>query len=165
MTPAPAGDSGGSPEFGDGRADGAPAAPGATPPLYALRAAGGRAAEFESNSVLAATVLLALGIGVLHPEFFTWSQIKDVLAQSVYVGILAAGMAFLISMREIDLSVGSIFGLTLIVAALLMRDGMNPWLAAMLGILLGGGLGLVNAVLVQVITIPAIVVTLATLSM
>jgi ribose transport system permease protein len=148
-----------------GRADGAAAAPAPTPPLHALRAAGGRAAEFESNSVLAATVLLALGIGVLHPEFFTWSQIKDVLAQSVYVGILAAGMAFLISMRELDLSVGSMFGLTLIVSALLMRDGTSPWLAAALGVMLGGGLGLVNAALVQVIAIPAIVATLATLSM
>jgi ribose transport system permease protein len=148
-----------------GAPDGAPGRGAAAPPLLALRAAGGRALEFESNSVLAATVLLALGIGVLHPEFFAWSQIKDVLAQSVYVGILAAGMAFLISMRELDLSVGSMFGLTLIVSALLMRDGTSPWLAAALGVLLGGGLGLVNAALVQVIAIPAIVATLATLSM
>jgi ribose transport system permease protein len=131
----------------------------------ALRSATARVLEFESGSVLAATILLAVAIGVLHPEFFAWSQIKDVLAQSVYVGILAAGMAFLISMREIDLSAGSVFGLSLIAAALLMRGGMNPWLAAAIGVLLGGGMGLVNAVLVQVITIPAIVATLATLSM
>jgi ribose transport system permease protein len=121
----------------------------------AARAAGTRLAEVESGSVLVATIVLALAIGVLHPEFFAWDQIKDVLAQSVYVGILAAGMAFLLSMREIDLSVGSMFGLTLIVSALLMRGG----------VLLGGGLGLVNALLVQVIAIPAIVATLATLSM
>jgi ribose transport system permease protein len=158
----------------------APRDPGATTPepdgprpdagepglsLDRLRSTGGRVLEFESNSVLVATIVLAVAIGILHPEFFTWSQIKDVLSQSVYVGILAAGMAFLISMREIDLSAGSVFGLTLIIAALLMRGGMNPWLAAVVGILLGGGMGLVNAVLVQVITIPAIVATLATLSM
>ncbi len=130
-----------------------------------LRAVGARVLELESNSVLVATVALAVVIGVLHPEFFAWDQIKDVLAQSVYVGILAAGMAFLLSMRELDLSVGSVFGLTLIVSALLMRDGMAPWLAAVLGILLGGGAGLVNALLVQVIAIPTIVATLATLSM
>ena len=74
-------------------------------------------------------------------------------------------MAFLISMREIDLSVGSMFGLTLITAALFMQHGMSPWLAAILGILLGGALGALNAFLVQVIAIPAIVATLATLSM
>jgi ribose transport system permease protein len=130
-----------------------------------LRAAGARVLELESNSVLVATVALAVVIGVLHPEFFAWDQIKDVLAQSVYVGILAAGMAFLLSMRELDLSVGSVFGLTLIASGLLMRDGMTPWVAALLGILLGGGAGLVNALLVQVIAIPTIVATLATLSM
>jgi ribose transport system permease protein len=92
-----------------------------------VRSAGARIAEVESGSVLVATIVLALAIGVLHPEFFAWDQIKDVLAQSVYVGILAAGMAFLLSMREIDLSVGSMFGLTLIVSALLMRGGMNAW--------------------------------------
>jgi len=130
-----------------------------------LRSAGARVLELESNSVLVATVALAVVIGVLHPEFFAWEQIKDVLAQSVYVGILAAGMAFLLAMRELDLSVGSVFGLTLIASGLLMRDGMAPWLAALLGILLGGGAGLVNALLVQVIAIPTIVATLATLSM
>ena len=124
-----------------------------------------RVLDIESLSVLVATVVLALAIGIIHPEFLKWAQIKDVLAQSVYVGILAAGMAFLISMREIDLSVGSIFGLTLICSGLLMNHGMNPWLAVILGILLGGACGLVNAILVQVIAIPAIVATLATLSM
>jgi ribose transport system permease protein len=42
---------------------------------------------------------------------------------------------------------------------------MNPWLAVVLGILLGAACGLLNAILVQVIAIPAIVATLATLSM
>jgi ribose transport system permease protein len=124
-----------------------------------------RIVDFESNSVLVATIVLALVIGLIHPEFFHWAQIKDVLQQSVYVGVLAAGMAFLISMREIDLSVGSMFGLTLIIAALLMKHGMNPWLASIVGIALGAAMGLLNAILVQVITIPAIVATLATLSM
>jgi ribose transport system permease protein len=56
------------------------------------------------------------------------------------------------------------FGLTLISAALFMQHGMNPWLAALLGILLGCAMGLINAILVQFIAIPAIVATLATLS-
>src|SRR4051794_1830200 len=60
-----------------------------------LKSGVGRVLEFESNSVLVATIVLAVAIGIIHPAFFSWSQIKDVLAQSVYVGILAAGMAFL----------------------------------------------------------------------
>jgi ribose transport system permease protein len=131
----------------------------------AARVAFARFMRVESLSVLIATLALGAFIGILHPDFFSSSQIRDVLQQSVYVAILAAGMCFLLAMREIDLSVGSIFGLTLIIAALLMQGGMNPWIAALVGIACAGGMGLVNAVLVQVIAIPAIVATLATLSM
>jgi ribose transport system permease protein len=126
---------------------------------------GRRLLEVESNSVLIATVALILFIGILHPNFLAWGQLKEVVQNAAYVGIIAGGMAFLISMREIDLSVGSMFGLTLIASALFCQHGMNPWLAALLGIVLGCGLGLLNAVLVQYIGIPAIVATLATLSM
>jgi ABC-type multidrug transport system ATPase subunit len=126
---------------------------------------GRRALEVESNSVLIATIALVVVIGVLHPDFLTFSQLSDVVQQSVYVGIIAAGMAFLISMREIDLSVGSMFGLTLVIGALLMNHGMTPWLAVFLSLLAACGMGLFNAVLVQVIAIPTIVATLATLSL
>jgi ribose transport system permease protein len=130
-----------------------------------LRAVGRRALEVESNSVLVATIALIVFIGIVHPDFLEWGQLKEVVQNATYVGIIAAGMAFLLSMREIDLSVGSMFGLTLVSAALFMQHGMNPWLAALLGILLGCAMGLFNAILVQVIAIPAIVATLATLSM
>jgi ribose transport system permease protein len=124
-----------------------------------------RVLDFESNSVIVATIVLALAIGIVHPNFFSLDQIRDVLQQSVYIAILAGGMCFLLAMREIDLSVGSIFGLTLIISALLMHHGMNPYLAGLIGIALGAAMGLFNALVVQFISIPAIVATLATLSM
>ena len=149
-------------------AAGSAAAPEAPPPPEESLTVTGiaqRIINFESFSVFIATIALGLVIYILHPGFGSADQLKDMLQQSVYIGVLAAGMAFLISMREIDLSVGSIFGLTLIISALLMKHGMNPWLAGLIGVLLGGACGLLNAILVQVITIPAIVATLATLSM
>jgi ribose transport system permease protein len=126
---------------------------------------GRRALEVESNSVLVATIALIAFIGIVHPDFLSWGQLKEVVQNSVYVGIIAAGMAFLISMREIDLSIGSMFGLSLVGSALLMKHGMNPWVAGVVGVGFGCAMGLFNAVLVQFIAIPAIVATLATLSM
>ena len=87
---------------------------------------GRRLLEVESNSVLIATMALILFIGILHPNFLAWGQLKEVVQNAAYVGIIAGGMAFLISMREIDLSVGSMFGLTLIISALFCQHGMNP---------------------------------------
>jgi ribose transport system permease protein len=124
-----------------------------------------RGLQVEALPVLMATLVLVVVVGVLRPSFLSLGNLHDVLQQSVYVAILAAGLAFLIGMREIDLSVGSVFGLTLILGALLMKHGVNPWLAVAIAIALGGAMGLMNATLVQVIAIPAIVTTLATLSM
>src|SRR5207244_27630 len=121
--------------------------------------------RLDALPVLIATLVLVIVIGALKPRFLSFANLHDVLQQSVYVATLAAGLAFLIGMREIDLSVGSVFALTLIIGALLMKTGMNPWLAVALALALGGVMGMMNATLVQVIAIPAIVATLATLSM
>jgi len=77
---------------------------------------------------------------------------------------MAFGMVFLLAVRELDLSVGSIYAVTIIGAAILMRDGFDPWLVAVLGILIGAGLGAVNGLLTNLIRVPAIVVTLGMLS-
>lgn len=127
-------------------------------------AALGMISRMEATSVLVATLVLVVFVGALHPDFFSAGQLLDTLQSSVYVGLIACGMAYLLSMREIDLSVGSAFGLTVIVTGLIMREGLNPWLAAGLGIVLGAALGLVNALIVRFVGIPAIVATLATLS-
>jgi ribose transport system permease protein len=124
-----------------------------------------RLTDLESGSVIVATILLVVVVGIFHPGFFAIAQLTQVVQQASFIALLAVGMAFLLAMREIDLSVGSMFGLTLIIGALLIRDGMNPWLMVPICVLAGAGLGLVNAVLVQYIKIPAIIATLGTLSM
>ena len=121
--------------------------------------------RWDALGALIATLILVAITGILHPEFLTVVQMLDVAQSAVYVGLLAGGMVFLLAMRELDLSVGSAFALTLTGAALLMQNGVNPWLAAIIGVAGGALLGLANAVIVQVVSIPTIVATLATLSL
>ncbi|MPY38835.1 ABC transporter permease [Streptomyces phyllanthi] len=123
-----------------------------------------RLARAPSVSVIGATLVLLFAIGALRPTYLQPNQLLDTLQASTYVGLIAAGMAYLVSMREIDLSVGSMFGLCLISVAMLVQAGFNSWLAAAAGIVLGGVLGGVNATIVAVMRIPTIVATLATLS-
>ena len=154
-------------DVGTGEAAAPVDAPGGRPAIGVSAPAGvvRRVLAMESMSVLAAMLTLVVVIGILHPGFFQTAQLLDTLQASVYVGLLASGMAFLISMREIDLSVGSMFGLSLISMGLLINHGVTPWLAGLLGVLLGGVLGLVNGLIVHFIAIPTIVATLATLSL
>jgi ribose transport system permease protein len=119
--------------------------------------------EFQSNSVLLA-LLLVLGLfAVTHPSFYSARQIQVVLQSSVYVGVTACGMAFLIAMRQLDLSVSSVIALTAGIGALLMNLGWNPWLAALTALGCAAAMGLINAFLVQTLRINALLATLATL--
>ena len=114
--------------------------------------------------VFIATIVLVLAIGALHPDFLAVSQLLDILNQATFVAVLACGMAFLLAMRELDLSVGSIYGLTSLCAALLMHNGVPSWLGAIVGLVIGAALGLVNGLLIQLFRLPSIVATLATMS-
>lgn len=80
------------------------------------------------------------------------------------MALLAGSMAFLLAMRELDLSVGAIYGLTALCAAILMHDGVPSWLGVIVGILLGTALGLVNGLPIHLFRLPSIVATLATMS-
>jgi ribose transport system permease protein len=73
-------------------------------------------------------------------------------------------MVFLMSMGELDLSVGGNFAFCAMVTALLARAGMDLWLAGALAILAGALLGALNAVLANVLSVPMIVVSLGTLA-
>ncbi|HET8845486.1 MAG TPA: ABC transporter permease [Ktedonobacteraceae bacterium] len=114
--------------------------------------------------VLVAMILLVFIIGGIHPEFLAVGQLLDILNQASFVAILACGMAFLLAMRELDLSVGSIYGLTSLGAAMLMHAGVPSWIGAFIGLLIGAALGLINGLLIQIFRLPSIVATLATLS-
>jgi len=119
--------------------------------------------EMESNSVLIAVLLVLALFAVAHPSFYTVHQLQDLLQESVYVGVIACGMTFLIAMRQLDLSVSSILALTAGIAALLMNQGWNPWIAALAALGCAGLMGLINGFLVQTIRINALLATLATL--
>jgi len=77
---------------------------------------------------------------------------------------MAVGMVLLLSMGEIDLSVGAILTLVNIVAALALREGMPMPLAVVVGLATGAGCGLANGLLAMLLRIPTIIVTLGTMS-
>jgi ribose transport system permease protein len=135
----------------------------ATPPRRkGLLSAVGRQ---EYLGVAIAIVVLIAVIGAVYPRFLQLDQQLSILGNAAYIGILACGMAFLLAMRELDLSVGSIFAVSALVCATLIQSGINPWLAAVLSLAAGAVLGLINALLIQVVGLPSIVATLATLAL
>lgn len=113
-----------------------------------------------SSAVLALVFVLAV-VGFFHPNFLAPGQLINVVQSAVYAALIAAGLVFLIPQNEIDLSVGGTYILTGIVAALLMRAGMNPMLACFLALGVSVLVGLLNALTSQIIGIPSLIGTLA----
>ena len=124
----------------------------------------GRLGVTEELSVAAVLVAMTIGIGIAHPHFLSVDSLGNIGQQAAFFGVIALGMVFLLSMREIDLSVGGTYELSLIFAARLITHGMDPWLAAVLAILIGMCLAGLNAVVAGVFRIQLIIVTLGTLS-
>ena len=99
-------------------------------------------------------------------NFLTASNWQDIAQNVSIVVVVAVGETMVVLTRNIDLSVGSIVGLSayLTAATLDHHHGIPVEVVALIAIAIGLGLGLVNGLLVAVARIPSIIATLATLA-
>lgn len=111
----------------------------------------------------ALTLLLAVILSLSSPYFLTSNNLFNLLDQSVVVGIVAIGMTFVILTGGIDLSVGSIVGLTGVILGLALQEMPMP-LAIMIAIMAGGAIGAFSGILISVFGLAAFVVTLGVMS-
>ncbi|WP_375386055.1 ABC transporter permease [uncultured Microbacterium sp.] len=132
--------------------------------LKTARAPWHRSLVGEETGVLGALIVLVIVISAVHPGFLQFHSITSVLRDSAFIGLMAFGMVYLLSMQELDLSVGSIFGLTALICAMMIRGGLDPWLSALLALVIASGLGALNATIANVFRLPGIIVTLGTVS-
>ncbi len=118
----------------------------------------------DESGVLAALLALVVIVGVLRPNFFLPTTLFQQLSGAAFIGMLALAMVFVVAIRDIDLSVGWMFNFSAVIAAKAMVAGIDPWIAAGIGIAFGGLLGFVNGLLAVWLRIPVIIVTLGTFS-
>jgi len=117
---------------------------------------------------LGIVLALALLIGVtaaVNPRFLSAQSVKDLLLGSTVLAVLAVGQAVVVITRNVDLSVGSVLGLSAFATGslFLARPGTPIPLAVLIGLLLGAACGVVNGALIAAARVPALVVTLGTL--
>jgi ribose transport system permease protein len=115
--------------------------------------------------VTIAVVAICTGMSWLEPQSFpTRDNFFNITRNFAYIGIMALGMMTLIITGGIDLSVGSVMGLTGIVCGLVLQAGQPWWLAVLAGLGTGALCGLVNGALVAWLGLPPFVVTLGMLA-
>src|SRR5687767_15127571 len=127
-----------------------------------------RAKEFLRNHGRNLGLLLTLAfalllLGIFSPRYLTFDNLIVVALQVAFLGIASLGTAYLIISGNIDLSIGSIFALTAVVAAMLAKT-VPPVTAMLIAVLLGGLIGLVNGLLVWRVKLSPIIVTLGSMA-
>jgi ribose transport system permease protein len=107
-------------------------------------------------------LVLALYVALLmtSPRARSLDNHQDIAQKIGNQGILALGAGLLILAGGIDLSIGSVFGLAAVCFPLLVRDGIHPWIAAVLVIWGASMLGVGHGVLVTKLQLQPFLVTL-----
>jgi rhamnose transport system permease protein len=129
------------------------------------RALGGLLRARETSILM--VLLLVIAVATIKTPTFLFSSDswRDLLVTPALLMLLAVGQAVVVITRNVDLSVGSILGLTAYLTGRLFIDHPDLPIVVVVaaGVLAGAALGVVNGVLVAVARVPALVITLGTL--
>ena len=122
----------------------------------------------ENLGIIVAFLVLCVFLSVFPKtsgSFFTRQNIFNVLRQISTNLFLACGMTMVIILGGIDLSVGSIIALSgCISAGCVARYNLPLPIALLMGLLVGLLVGMFNGAVISKTTIPAFIVTLATMN-
>ncbi len=129
--------------------------------------------RFDASSLLRAREL-GIGLAIVivfvvatlkNHAFANASSVQQLLTGAALIALLAVGETLVIVTRNIDLSVGSVVGISAYVVGLTFKD--HPHIPVFLGFLLGAAIGAafgaINGLIVTVLRVPSLVVTLAAL--
>ncbi len=120
--------------------------------------------ENPNFGTIIALILLVVIVSILNSNFLQVSNLMNLLRQLIINGFIALGMTCVILTGGIDLSVGSTLAFTSAIFASLLNNGLNPILAILVAVIIGGGLGFINALFITKSKLEPFIVTLATMT-
>ncbi|MBW4472953.1 MAG: ribose ABC transporter permease [Stenomitos rutilans HA7619-LM2] len=114
--------------------------------------------------ILPILLLICILFTVLSPSFLTPGNLVNIARQASINIVLATGMTFVILTGGIDLSVGSILGVSAVIAVLVSLLPALSWAAIPVALLAGLLMGLANGALIAFLDLPPFIVTLGALT-
>jgi ribose transport system permease protein len=137
--------------------------PQANPLQNFLRGPAGR----SLGLVIALALLFVVGAATSGDRFLNLENILTILRYASIIGVISIGVTFVITAGGIDLSVGSVMGLTTVVASLAsvqLAATQSSWLLIVLvSLAVGVGAGLINGLVIAYGNVVAFIATLAVL--
>ena len=121
-----------------------------------------RGSLIQLAGMLPVLILICILFAVLTPNFLTENNIINVVRQASINIVLAAGMTFVILTGGIDLAVGSVLGLTAVIAVVVSLVPGLSWAAVPAALLGGLVIGVLTGMIVAYLGLPPFIVTLGT---
>ncbi|MEU3301541.1 MULTISPECIES: sugar ABC transporter permease [unclassified Streptomyces] len=120
------------------------------------------AGDLGSIPVVIGLILICVIFQSLNSNFLSAKNLSDISVAMVATGMMAVGIIFVLLLGEIDLSVGSVSGVSgAIVAVLSVTHGLNEWLAVLVALASGASIGAIHGFFFARLGAPAFAVTLA----
>ena len=105
-------------------------------------------------TVTVGLIVLCIVFGILNPTFASSKNVGNLLRQIEPIILIGIGQSYVLITGNIDLSIGSVVGMSCMISATLMTKGMNPWVAVILTIFCCLLVGIINGQLVAKCKLP-----------
>jgi len=115
-------------------------------------------------TVTVGLIILSIVFGILNPTFASSKNVGNLLRQIAPIILIGIGQSYVLITGNIDLSIGSVVGMSCMISATLMTKGMNPWVAVLVTIICCLAVGLINGELVAKCKLPPFIATLGTMT-
>lgn len=109
-------------------------------------------------------IVLCIVFGILNPTFFSSRNVANLLRQIAPILLIGIGQSYVLITGNIDLSIGSVVGMSCMISATLMTKGMNPWVAVLITLICCLVIGVINGRLVAQCKLPPFIATLGTMT-
>lgn len=116
----------------------------------------------ETSIILLLLMYIAI-VGMINPSFVQFNSLSLMMKSSVILVVLAIGQSFVLFTKNIDVSVGSIMGLSAAVCGMLLTNGYSAFFSIVATMILGTIIGFLNGIGVAKFRVPAIIMTLGML--
>ncbi|WP_312426029.1 ABC transporter permease [Lacrimispora sp.] len=126
--------------------------------LFAVRGMG------QVVTVSLGLIVMCVVFGIINPTFFSGKNIANLLRQIAPILLIGIGQSYVLITGNIDLSIGSVVGMSCMISATMMTKGMNPWVAVILTLICCLIVGVVNGLLVAKCKLPPFIATLGTMT-
>lgn len=127
------------------------------------RGSSSRASLGRATGVAIALIVIMVLLTATTDTFGRHQNLLDISRQMAIVGLMTIGLTVVLAAGQIDLSMGSIFGLAGMVAAALIDGGADVGLAVLAALAIGSAAGVVNGVLSAYLGLSSFIVTLGML--